>query len=67
MELSKEDRAILKVLVSKELENVKKDGEKVMLSNSPVLNKESLDDPDLPFLKSIELYKGFLQELQKKL
>ncbi|MBU0457553.1 MAG: hypothetical protein ABH824_03560 [Nanoarchaeota archaeon] len=67
MTLKKEDKDVLKVLVEKELEQVENEGEEIMISNSPFMNKVALDDSDLPFLKSVELYKEFLQKLIKKL
>ena len=65
MELTKQDELILKALVEKELKDVEKEG-KIMISNSPFLNKIGLDDPDLPFMKSVDLYKEYLKELLNK-
>ena len=67
MDLTKQDLATLKILVEKELETVKKEGEQLMIVNSPFLNKVSLDDSDLAFLKSEVKYQKFLEELFKKL
>ncbi len=67
MELTKQEIDVIKGLVGKELNHVKHDGEKLLVSNAPFLGKEALDEADLPFLKSIEDYKHFLQELLKKL
>ena len=67
MELTKQELETLKLLVKKELEAVKKEGNELMVSNSPFLNKEALDDSDLDFLKSEAKYRQFLNELLNKL
>lgn len=63
--LTKQENAVLKILLEKELDHVKKDGQGFLISNAPFLSK--IDDPDLPFLKSLKLYKDFLEQLKKKL
>ena len=65
MTLSKEEKAVLKILVEKELHHVKKDDQGFLTSNANFIGKS--DDPDLPFLKSLKLYKGFLEQLKQKL
>lgn len=65
MTLTKEEKSVLKILVEKELHHVKKDGQGFLISNAPFLGKS--DDPDLPFLKSLKLYKDFLEQLKHKL
>jgi len=65
MSLSKEEKSVLKILVEKELHHVKKDDQGFIISNAPFLGKS--DDPDLPFLKSLKLYKSFLEQLKLKL
>lgn len=65
MTFTKDDKQLLKILVDKEIENVEKDAKQVHIDNSPFLNK--LDDPDLPFLKSVELYHKQLRDLKSKL
>lgn len=65
MTLSKEEKSVLKILLEKELNHVKKDGQGFLISNAAFLNKS--DDPDLPFLKSLKLYKDFLEQLKLKL
>ncbi|MBU0470076.1 MAG: hypothetical protein KKA62_03815 [Nanoarchaeota archaeon] len=67
MALNKEETTVLKILVHKELELIKKDEKNFTISNSPFLNKVHLDDLDLPFMKSVEVYKEFLIKLEKKL
>jgi hypothetical protein len=52
-------------LLEKELNHVMKEGQGFLISNAPFLNKS--DDPDLPFLKSLKLYKDFLEQLKRKL
>jgi len=67
MELTKQELETLKLLVRKELENVKKEGSEIIVVNSPFLNKEAQDDSDLEFLKSGAKYKQFLDALLQKL
>lgn len=68
MTFAKEDKAVLKILVKKELEEVKKEGEKVLIANSPFLSSLfRMQSKDLPFLKTAKLYQGFLEGLLKKL
>jgi len=67
MTLTNEDIKIIKILVEKELEEIKKDGKKVMIVNSPFLNKVAGDDADLPFLSSEVKYKQYLEQLVNKL
>ena len=67
MTLNKEEAAVVKVLVEKELEHLEKDQEQLVTVNAPFITKVMGDDQDIPFLKSIELYKNFLQDLRKKL
>ena len=65
MTLTKEEKSVLKILVEKELTHVKKDDQGFLISNAPFLNKS--EDPNLPFLKSLKLYKNFLEQLKLKL
>ena len=67
MDLTKEDLVILKLLIEKELEEVKKEGQNLVIANSPFLNKEVLDDSDLDFLKSEAKYQQYLEELLQRL
>lgn len=67
MTLDKKERAVLKVLVEKELQNVQEDSSQLMISNSPFLNKVALDDPDIAFMKSEKDYEEFLKQLLKKI
>jgi len=67
MKLTKQDLAVLKILVEKELEHVERDGEKMVIVNAPFISKVAEDDSDLNFLKSMEKYKEFLKELNKRL
>ncbi len=68
MTLSKEDKEALKILVKKELKEVKKEGEKVLIANSPFLSSLArIHSKDLPFLASEKLYQEFLEKLLKKL
>lgn len=63
--LTKEESSVLKILVEKELNHIRKDGQGFLISNASFLGKT--DDPDLPLLKSLKLYKDFLEQLKKKL
>tara|TARA_Y100000310_G_C20615312_1_gene780316 strand:- start:338 stop:541 length:204 start_codon:yes stop_codon:yes gene_type:complete len=67
MTLTKEEKDVMKILVTKELAEVKKDGKKIFISNSPFLHKVGNDDSDLDFLKSEVKYQHFLEKLLKKL
>ncbi|HLD00986.1 MAG TPA: hypothetical protein VJC39_04530 [Candidatus Nanoarchaeia archaeon] len=67
MDLTIEQISVLRILVEKETEAVKKEGKKIGLSNSPFLNKVDLDESDLPFLKSETKYLSFLKELARNL
>lgn len=67
MVLTKENKVVLKILVEKEIEQVKKEGKQIFISNSPFLNKIIGDEADLPFLKSEVLYQNYLEVLLKKL
>lgn len=65
MELNKQEKSVIKILVEKELNHIKKDSQGFLVSNASFLSKT--DDPDLPFLKSMKLYKDFLEQLKLKL
>jgi len=67
MTLGKKERAVLKVLVEKELENIQNDSSQLMISNSPFLNKVGLDDSDIAFMKSEKDYEEFLKKLLKNI
>ncbi len=67
MTLTKKEKAVLQILVGKELNNVKEDSAKLMLSNSPFFGKVDLDDNDIEFIKNEERYIAFLRDLVKKL
>ena len=68
MTLTNEDKVILKALVKKELENLKEEGEKVMIVNSPFLSSVSrTESNDLPFLSTTEAYRKFLDDLLNRL
>ncbi|MBT6774287.1 hypothetical protein HOA91_02850, partial [Candidatus Woesearchaeota archaeon] len=41
MTLTNEDRTVLKALVEKEISNIKEEGEKVLIVNSPFLSSVS--------------------------
>ena len=64
--LSKEEKAVLKILVEKELYHVKKDGQGFHITNAPFIN-EIAHESDFMFLKSLKLYKNFLEQLKHKL
>jgi hypothetical protein len=68
MTLTNEDMAVLKILVEKELDNLEKDGEEIMIANSPFLSGISrLESGDLGFLKAEKAYQEFLMALKEKL
>jgi hypothetical protein len=67
MELTKKELSVLKVLVEKELQNLEDDNKKLIISNSPFLNKVALDESDINFMKVEKDYEEFLKGLLKKL
>lgn len=69
MALNKQDKLALKILVKQEINKVEKEEkEYAMLEvNSPLLSSLLLNDRDLPFLASREVYHQFLLSLEKKL
>lgn len=66
MTLTLKDWSVLKILLKKELENLKKDEEQLMIVNSPYLGRME-QDTDLSFLIDVERYEKFLKELLTKL
>ena len=67
MEFNKDEMDVLKTLVQKELDEVKKEGENFKIVNSPVLSMISrFRDTDLEFLKTEVKYIEFLKDLLKK-
>ncbi len=68
MTLTKEEQALLKVLVEKELEAVEKEGKNIFIVNSPFLSGLArMHAKDIPFLKTEKLYQEFLKKLSEKL
>ena len=67
MEFNKDEMDVLKTLVKKELDEVKKEGENFKVVNSPVLSMISrFRDTNLEFLKTEVKYIEFLKDLFKK-
>lgn len=62
---TKKELAVLKVLVTREIDSMNEDANKVLISNSGYINMDN--DDDLAFLKAEDLYMDFLQDLIKKL
>jgi collagenase-like PrtC family protease len=68
MTLTKEEKAMLKALVKKELEAVKEEGQKILIVNSPFLSGITRTHAkDIPFLASEKLYQEFMEKLLEKL
>jgi len=63
--LNKKELAVVKMLVTREIDSMNEDASKVLISNSGYINLDN--DDDLAFLKAQELYMDFLQGLLKKL
>ena len=63
--LNKKELAVVKMLVTREIDSMNEDASKVLISNSGYINLDN--DDDLAFLKAEELYMDFLQDLLKKL
>jgi len=66
MTLTPKDCSVLKFLLKKELEHLKRDEEQLMIVNSPFLGKLE-EDTDLSLLLGVERYEKFLKELLLKL
>ena len=62
--LTKEENAVLKILLEKELNHVKKDGQGFLISNASFLSKT--DDPDLSFLEKLKALPGFLRTIKEE-
>jgi len=68
MNITTHEKAVLKALVEQELREVKEQGKKFKVVNSPVLSSiYRMTETDIPFLKTEVLYIEFLEELFKKL
>ncbi len=69
MELTKDERLALKILVKKEVADIedKETEYHVVESNATFLSGLMLQDKDIPFLASAEKYHQFLLKLEKKL
>ncbi|GEM_PF-3940876 len=67
MSLTPQEKSVLKILIEKELHHVKKDGQGFLLTNAPFINQMSTNESEFLFLKSLKLYKDFLEQLKKKL
>ena len=65
MELTNEEKLVIRVLLEKELGEVK-DGKNILGANSPFFGKGVKGKNELPFLKSELKYEEFLQKLLKK-
>lgn len=68
MEFTEQEKAVLKTLIKKEQEEIKKEGEKLMIVNSPFLSLVSrLQSKDLEFMRDVKLYQNFLEQLLRRL
>ncbi len=67
MVLNKDEKAVIKALLLKELTHLKKDAKELAIVNSPFLDKVVKGPADFSFLKSELLYQQFLESLLKKL
>ncbi|MFH1682783.1 MAG: hypothetical protein ABIA37_03220 [Candidatus Woesearchaeota archaeon] len=68
MEFTEQEKAVLKTLIKKEQEEIEKEGEKLMIVNSPFLSTVSrLQSKDLEFMKDVKLYQNFLEQLLRRL
>lgn len=66
MELTTKERAVIKMIVERELEQLEKDESKLLISNASFLNKID-EDSDLDFMKVGTEYQLFLTQLLEKL
>jgi len=68
MTLTKDDQAVLKALVERELKEIKEQGENFPFDNSPVLSSiYRMRETDIPFIKTKALYQDFLEKLLRKI
>ncbi|MBT4604150.1 hypothetical protein HOC01_00785 [archaeon] len=67
MVFTKEEKHLIAVLIEKELEHVKADFKKLMISNADYITKTSSEIGDLEFLKKEALYEEMLEKLKMKL
>ncbi|MBW2994718.1 hypothetical protein KY312_00050 [Candidatus Woesearchaeota archaeon] len=69
MELTKDERLALKILIKKEIADIEDDEKEyhVVESNATFLSGLMLQDNDIPFLASAEKYHQFLLALEKKI
>lgn len=69
MELTKNERLALKILVKKEINNIENQEKEFNMieSNATFLSGLMLQDKDIPFLANVEKYHQFLLELEKKI
>ena len=67
MVFTKEEKHLIAVLIEKELEHVKADFKKLMISNADYITKTSPEIGDLEFLKKEALYEEMLEKLKMKL
>ena len=66
--LTEKEKAVLKILVKKELEIVEQHNEEMYIVNSPFLSSVSrLRSNDLEFMKTEKLYREFLSKLLEKI
>ena len=66
MPLTIQEKAVLRILIEKELEHIKKDSKKLMIVNAPFLGKITEEVADFSLLKSEAQYLKLLEELKKK-
>jgi hypothetical protein len=66
MELTNKEIDVLHIIVQKELDSVKKDAKKVMISNAGFITRPDTGN-DFEFLKQEEMYESFLKSLLSKL
>ncbi len=66
MSFTKQEKSVLRLLIEKELEHIKKDSKNLHISNAPFLGKLAEEVADLSVLKSEALYQKLLERLKKK-
>ena len=67
MALTKQDKEIIKILVNKELEEMKSDAKKLMIINADFITKSKNSPNDLEFIKNEAKYEDILEKLKATL
>ncbi len=67
MVFNKQEKEIIKILVEKELAEIKSDIKKLMITNADFITKSNTSTDDLEFLKNEAKYEEILEKLKAKI